>query len=156
LDREDKSQTNIDDLIRRSHGLIKFIERRLLENYLLRPGAIAFTLNLLPSFAEKQVDDSSVEAWVGQKAKRKEYAGKSGILKKSDPNWIKEINAPKLLSDLFGELSEHQETFDKMRDCLLLTDWILENEPDELKELAGYLKDLTADPEGYSKDGEQL
>jgi hypothetical protein len=145
LDREDKSQTNIDDLGRRSKGLIKFTARRSLENYLVRPGAIVFVLNLRPTFSENPIELFVVEDWISKKAKRNKYAGRSGVLKKSEPDWIKELNAPKLLSDLFSELSDNKEYFDKMRDCPLLTDWILQNEPDELKELAEYLIDLTGE-----------
>lgn len=59
----------------------------------------------------------------------------------SDDDWLKKVHAAKLLDELFTHFSEKRVRFSKTRDSSQLTDWIIENEPNLLSELATFLKD---------------
>lgn len=53
-----------------------------------------------------------------------------------------DIDGAKMLKDLFEELSDHTVSFSKSAHSIQLTDWIIENAPDELSEIADLLKDV--------------
>lgn len=148
LDREKLTDREMADLRKRSRNLIQFIPRRTFENYLLLPDAIAAVLNMLPTFEKAPTDAAAIQSWLKEAGKKSKYSGNSGSLPTTDPRWVIEVNAPKLLSDLFSELSENREGFDKMTHCPMLTKWILENDKEQFRELADYISSL-ASVEGY-------
>lgn len=73
FDRESKSNPEIQDLVRQSGGLIHFLRRKLFENYLLEPQAIANVLNELiknyypDSDKEKTVSALSIQSCLNAK-----------------------------------------------------------------------------------------
>jgi len=56
------------------------------------------------------------------------------------------VNAPRLLADLFWELSgDTPITYEKTAHSVALTKWMLENKPAQLAELMNYVVDLLAE-----------
>ena len=116
--------------------MIQFIPRHTYENFLLNPKAIAVVL----SDADKEhgvvVDEAAVSKWIGENGKKKEYY---------DANlgeWLAAVHGAKLLGDLFESLSGARVTYDKVKHGAKLTDWIIQNAPSDLSDLAAYLKTL--------------
>jgi len=148
LDRETRTDQEILDLTREAGAIVHFLPRRTYENHLLHPGAIAAVLNTLPSFKGRPIDAATVDAWT------KEQGGKRGFIiaatQVGTQNWFTMVNGPKLLEELFQDISEAKESFDKLTHSVELTKWLLVNEPDFLIELADYVRKLIPSPEGSS------
>jgi predicted ATPase len=139
FDREHRSQKDIDDLDRESQGQVKFLPRLCYENYLLDSEAIAAILNSTPREGLSPASASDVDAWLTKNG-GKFIARWSGEL--SDPLWLSNVNAAKLLTCLFDELSGTNLEYRKTTHSLLLTEWILEHKPHLFKELAEYIESL--------------
>jgi predicted ATPase len=133
FDREDRSQIQMDDLIRRSKGKVHFLPRRTYENYLLDADAI---FAVLRSHIQSDVSLSPVNIadWIAQNGQ------KYGEIRKGDEEeqkWLAEVRAPDLLSDLFEDLENVR--FQKMVHSVSLTEWLIANKPEGLAELVGYV-----------------
>jgi predicted ATPase len=139
FDREHRSQKDIDDLDRESQGQVKFLPRLCYENYLLDSEAIAAILNSTPREGLSPASASDVDAWLAKNG-GKFIARWSSEL--SDPLWLSNVNAAKLLTCLFDELSGTNLEYRKTTHSLLLTEWILEHKPHLFKELAEYIESL--------------
>jgi hypothetical protein len=140
LDRESRSQSEMDDLTRESSGLIKFLPRRTYENYLLDAEGITAVLNKLPTFRETIVEITTVHKWLADHAEESRYFSPYyNPVPMDDPNWAANINAPKLLADLFSDLSETKEEYRKMEHSIGVTEWLLENRRKNFDELTAFL-----------------
>ena len=139
LDSEDRSQAEIADMRRRSKAAVKFLPARTFENFLLNPAAIAAVL--ADEIKETAVPEArAVAAWIEmarQDGRYHDFASKNICEEKS---WHYKINAPKLLKDLFWDMSKIE--YRKVVHSVALTKWLLEHNPDNLQELLDYVSDL--------------
>ena len=71
LDQEGKSKQQQDDFKRRSPNLIEFLPRRMYENYLLVPEAIASVINALDQDKKVDVTLQEVQQWLEEKKQEK-------------------------------------------------------------------------------------
>ena len=144
LDQETRTNTEMGELKKISGGMIRFLPRRTYENYLLSSKAIAGAFSkTMETFQKKPLSPIQVQGWIDTNGEQPKYF-KSGTPEKANSDlWKQRINTPKFLIDLVAALSETQENFDKLRDSIALTEWILANDPQELEELSEYLKTLT-------------
>lgn len=53
-----------------------------------------------------------------------------------DPTWLADVDAARLLKDLFGGLSGSRVAYDKVAHGVALTRWLCENAPEDLREVA--------------------
>ena len=118
------------------------------ENYLLYPDAIAAVLNREDAGREQPLTSEAVrEGLETNKVKLKE---KKDFLSKdttqqdlSNPQYVDaNINAAKLLDVLFSELSEARVEFRKTTHSVMLTEWLLENNPEQFAELVQFLRGI--------------
>ncbi|MFB2878206.1 ATP-dependent nuclease [Floridanema aerugineum] len=157
FDKEDRSSTKLDDMKRmsKSAGRLEFIPRRMYENYLLHPKAIASVINeeIGQGINEDEQNESKeiiaverVEKLLKEKTQEERYyAIASKEIKETDLNskFVKEnIHAANILKDLFAELSETRVEFQKPRHPIKLTEWLLKNEPKHFCELEEFLLDI--------------
>ncbi|NET62764.1 MAG: AAA family ATPase, partial [Symploca sp. SIO2E6] len=131
FDRERRSEQQRKDLQKRCpHHPVKFIPRRMYENYLLHPEAIAAVINKEIQCEEAPLTTSTeVKQWIKQQKKEK----------RSDEEWFIEVDGAKLLKNLFTEFSENRVEFSKTNHSYKLTEWLVNNEPEYLRELANFL-----------------
>ncbi len=134
FDRELRPEKDRIDLIRLSNKRVSFLSRRTYENYLLRPEAIATVLNKQPSFQEAPIHVTKVQDWLQAHSTDEKYYRKA-----KTRSFPEDVDAPKLLSDLFSELSGNTLAYNKVQHSLALTEWILENAPGQLQEIADIL-----------------
>jgi len=148
LDRENRTKQDLADLQKRSSEAVHFLERCMYENYLLYPDAIAAVLNREDAGQEQPLTSESVREWLEtNKVKLKE---KKDFLSKdttqqdlSNPQYVDaNINAAKLLDVLFSELSEARVEFRKTTHSVMLTEWLLENNPEQFAELVQFLRGI--------------
>ncbi len=135
FDAERRSEREIQDLVRESGGRARFLRRRMYENYLLHPGAIAAVLNSLPTFASQSVSESKVSDWF---RKCGTDPTRGGCEASGDPfrdaNWVSKVDGGRLLRELFAGLSDSREKYEKVTHGLALTDWLLSHSPEALAE----------------------
>ena len=123
LDREHRSEEECLKLEKQS--TLKFLERRMLENYVLIPEAIASVLNAL---GEAVMVEKISELLVGR-----------GITETVD---FTKLDGAKVLKEIFAEVSEARHEFKKTRDVPELISYLIANQTDKLSELGAHLKKL--------------
>lgn len=134
FDREKRDEKGRSNLETQSRDKVVFTQRMMYENYVLDPRAIAAVISSVDSLEENggaSVED--VELWLAKhKLNPKYYNGKPA----TEESWVQEVHAAKLLEDLFGQLTDERVRYDKVPHGTQLTEWLLENDPEALKELA--------------------
>src|SRR4028118_1851289 len=148
FDRENRTKQDLTDLRKRSPEPIHFLERCMYENYLLYPDAIAAVLNREDAGREQPLTSESVrEGLETNKVKLKEkkdfFSKDTTQQDLSNPQYVDaNINAAKLLDVLFSELSEARVEFRKTTHSVMLTEWLLENNPEHFAELVQFLRGI--------------
>jgi len=141
FDREGRSVEEMTRLTLESKGRVQFLPRRMYENYLLHPDAIAAILNSLPTFSGAAISVDRVEEWI--RDNHQQYLKPDrGSLPPATQDWFREVHGADLLKELFSALSNAKEEFRKVSHTVWLTEWLVTNRPDALKELSDYLKSL--------------
>lgn len=123
LDRELHTEEECAKLEKKSN--LKFLERRMLENYVLIPEAIAAVLNAL---GEAVTVEKISELLVNR-----------GVTETVD---FTKLDGAKVLKEIFAEASEARHEFKKTRDVAEIISYLLANQTDKLSELGAYLKKL--------------
>lgn len=127
FDREGRTERNQHDLIRRSQGKVAFLSRRMYENYLLNPQAIAQVMSQIEGFRDSPITPEEVQEKL-QHSLESKYSTKDA--------WLREVHGAKVLETLFKELSESRVEYDKVQYGVALTEWIVTHAPTDLKEVA--------------------
>jgi AAA15 family ATPase/GTPase len=142
FDRESKSERERNDLQKRSQHPVEFLDRRMYENYLLHPDAIAAVLDREDAGREQPLAGGEVREWLETNKSNKDYFPKNSTQEDlSNPQGVDEhIDAAKLLGVLFDKLSFARVEFRKTKHSVMLTEWLLENNPDRFAELVQFLQ----------------
>jgi predicted ATPase len=141
FDREDRSEASIEE---NSSGTppLRFTNRRMYENYLLIPTAIADVVNRIEGFSDDPLPATAISDWFLQKGTDPKYfkpfAAETNVF--SDA-WKGQVNGARLLGDLFVELSAARVAYAKVSHGQLLTRAILSMSP---AELAPFVRELKA------------
>jgi hypothetical protein len=136
FDQEGRTEQERDDLTKNSGGAIRFIPRRMFENFLLNPKAIFSVLSASDSERNPRLTENDVADWISANGKKEKYFPVDG------KDWLREVNAVKLLQDLFNELSETRVAFDKLKHGVKITEWIINCSIGDFKELSNFIKEL--------------
>lgn len=136
FDKEERNEQQIEDLRKRSSNPVEFLPRRMYENYLLDSEAIAIVINELDEGQEKVITASDVEVILEEYKKVKCKKGAS------DDSLIDGANT---LKYVFSNLTESRVSFEKTRDSVKLTEWLIANKPESLKEISDILAKLFTD-----------
>lgn len=142
LDREDTREQEMKELKHLSGGLLEFLPRRLYENYLLNPEAITTIANSQENFSDEPITVEQIEEWIQQKRNEGAYLDEKLKAKKdslTDARWLSNIDGARLLEDLFRHFSG-VVSYIKTTHSVELTAWLVNNRPDELKELRNFLE----------------
>jgi predicted ATPase len=144
FDREGRSKQDRDDLIKESGGTVSFTPRRMYENYLLNPHAIAFVMSSIEDERQNPIEVQEIETWL-QKDRWEDKRYFENVINEQeriDEVWITEVHGANILEDLFKEFFEHRFTFNKTEHGLALTEWIVENAPEDLEEVAELIQNF--------------
>jgi len=148
LDREGRNDQDIADLKKLSKGLIRFLDRRMFENYLIHPQAIAAVLNRLPTFVNQPLKGEDIKRWIDKFGDKKRFFPQRDVLSPGDNAWIREVHGAKLLSNLFADLSSAKEAYHKVAHAKELTEWIINYDIAHFEELYTYLHGLMPEDAG--------
>jgi hypothetical protein len=133
FDRERRSKEEVDEIAKRSSDRASFLPRRMYENYLLHPPAIAAVLQIADAGGKHS--ESSVAEWIAA-------SGNTYLEGARQEESVAKINAAALLKNLFSALTSARVEYDKVRHGIQLTSWLLENDPAQLSELRSYVGSL--------------
>src|SRR6266516_1049365 len=140
FDREGRSKQDQQDLIRRSQDKVVFLPRRMYENYLLNPRAIAIVASQIEGFRDSPVTPAEVEHWLEcNRSDKKYYDLNSSESEERGDGWMQNVHGAKILADIFKDFSECRVEYDKVKYGMTLTEWILEHIPDDLAEVANVI-----------------
>lgn len=145
FDPEGRSTKDIEDLKRAGridgNDYIFFLQRRLYENYLLNPRAIFSILSndVLDEACLKKISISNIESFLENNKTESKYWDSRTPTKEQIVNWKAQIHGAKLLEDTFRYFAKEFLPYRKTTHSVKLTEWIIENEPNELEELVQLL-----------------
>ncbi|HEX8673812.1 MAG TPA: AAA family ATPase [Longimicrobium sp.] len=140
LDRELRKEEDRRDFATRSGAAVYFLERRSYENYLIHPAAIA---EVLGADLSEAISPTTVTEWLDRHRYDRNWC-KTAEPQQTLELWIEEVNAPRMLTALFDQLSGQRVEFRKTRHSVEITRWLLQNEPTQLNGLAALLKQALA------------
>jgi energy-coupling factor transporter ATP-binding protein EcfA2 len=122
LDGENLSTEKKKRLTSESKGRLRFLPRRMLENYLLEVDAVSAALTEL-----------------GETVQQADVAAKLQLPAGQD---ISKVDAAALLKVAFGDLTDARQEFQKTRDVPVIVSWLIANRPDALAPLRTFLREL--------------
>ncbi|MEH1961309.1 MAG: AAA family ATPase [Nostoc sp.] len=134
FDRESKTETKIKELEKKG---VTFLRLPMYENYLLDPEAILVTINQEATWLEIHISITQVQEYLDKIKQEKSYL-LQGVKREevSDNNWLSKIHGAKILESMFKELCDNKLEFRKTKHSYKLTEWLVENKPDFLSDLA--------------------
>ncbi len=147
LDTEGKSKSEKDEIDRKSSGLVRWLPRRMYENYLLSPLHLANILNEIDCKCEETISEHDIQKWLLAHSNDKKYFDKDQYdpgLKYPSNTWEKTVHAAKLLNDLFNELTDSRVAYNnrKVDYGLRLTELLVEEPTPAIQELSQFLKSI--------------
>jgi len=147
FDQECLTQQQKDDLTRMDPDRVRFFPRRMYENYLLDPAAVAGVMNDIEGFRDPPVTEDEVRQFFdGRRGERKQGGQQlryfcSGTVD-VPAEWESKIDAAKLLEDAFRQLSETRSSYEKTTHSVAITEWLIANQPDALQEITDFLTQI--------------
>jgi predicted ATPase len=143
FDRETRSDNEEKDLQERSKKLVTLLPRRMYENYLLHSEAITAIINECDENREEKLTIEEVKEWIDKNKYELDYFPKDvkiqGI---SDNDWRCTVDGAKLIKELFAHFCETRLRFYKTTHSVKLTEWLIDNQPEQLLEIAGLLVNI--------------
>jgi predicted ATPase len=138
FDKEDRSEKKISDLQEQCKNL-HFTKKRMYENYLLDAEAIVSVIQKTDKNAV--VDIAKVESSIDEKKLIRKYYQPFDVPEDISA-WKETIHGKRLLKDIFKEFCTTQETknYKEKKHSVMLTEWVIENSPEDLKELGQLIK----------------
>jgi len=124
LDREGRTQSEIKDFEKKPDNIIKFLPKRMLEDYFLEADAIKFLLREIPT---KDIDLNEVSNALSQ--------AQLNIANQQKIKHIKEpfTHSAKVLNEVFWKLA--QTEYNKIKHGSLIAQYLLKHKPQTLYEL---------------------
>ncbi len=138
LDEECRDEPAKRELFKLSGDLAVFLPRRMYENYLLNPNAIAEVANAIEGFRPAPLTPDEVREAIEANLKEPGYFCTPEKTKLAADR-IRNVDAGRVLEWLFSHFSETRITYQKVAHGLALTEWLIKNAPDDFKEIAGLL-----------------
>jgi hypothetical protein len=138
FDPELRSPADRDALVRISKGRVHFLPRRMYENYLLNPSAIAAVCCGIDGFGPPEPSTEAVRDWIEAHRWDRKYHP-TPKPQQSVELWEAVVDGATFLQDLFQDQSEQRVAFRKLEHSVQLTEWLIENSPADLKEVIDLL-----------------
>lgn len=126
LDREDRRPEQIEALSQNTAGLVQFLPRTMIEDYLAIPDAISAII-----FLEYKIATNPVE--IREAIERAKVEKRNRVRPDSQGN--SPLHYAKILKEVFENFAGPGNEYEKARHGPLLANWILENCPENFEEL---------------------
>lgn len=140
FDRDGRSETEMEDAKRQSAGKLRFLTRRMFENYLLNPAAISTLMNEdgVEHGIATAVD--AVAKWMNDNGGR--FCSNKDGSTPFTPLWIEHVDGASLLESLFSEMSAQRLFFQKTVHTPRLTELVHGIDPTETQEILDLVADV--------------
>ena len=140
LDREGRSAKEMEDVGRASKGLVKWLPKRMYENYLLSPPAICLVLNRNDFDKTADVTEEVILDWLKNRGSGPKYF----VCQRSIPSvgtseWVDGVDGANILLDLFNDLTDARVRYDKVKHGMELTKEMIEKPTKDLIALSDFL-----------------
>jgi len=139
LDSECKSAQKKKELITKSRDLLSFLPRRMYENYLLSPAAIVAVANNIKDFSPNTISSEDVLSILETSISNQGYYCDKKVPPDREGR-ISTVHGKNVLKNIFSGLSEKRVEYREVEHGLALTEWLLANTPQELKEISELMK----------------
>lgn len=134
LDDECRSDEVKREMSNLSRGRVRFLSRRMYENYLLNPDAIAWVMNSSNNFREPPVTPAEILSLLEAKLREPAFY-RDKTVPPPDQRRVK-AHAGQILESAFLELSEQRVQYHKVAHGEALTSWLAGNAPADLAEVS--------------------
>lgn len=143
FDREDRDEPARKELEHLSDSKVVFTGRRMYENYLLNVSAIVAVASDIEGFCEgANIEAEVVSRWLEKHRWDDKYFDKKVEEdSQTEEVWLSDVHGGKLLHEMFQDLSETRVTYDKVVHGTALTQWLCDNHPEYLQDLARLIED---------------
>jgi predicted ATPase len=140
LDQECRNEDAKRELVSLSGNRARFLPRRMFENYLLNPTAIAHVINVIDDLRPSPLTSDEVSGAIESRLSNAAYfcANSRGI---ELTNRLSMVDGARILKEIFSELSETRASYEKVRHGIALTEWLIANSPTDLREVTKMLQD---------------
>ncbi len=143
LDREGRKKAEIIEIEKLSKNKVRFLPRRNYEAYLLHPDAISAVLGSIEFDEKMDLSSTKISNLMKFHASEKKLKGSSnwnGDL--TDAKWLAEVDAANLLQRVFATATASKLEFSKVSHSTALTDWLLVNDSQFLKEVINFVENV--------------
>lgn len=145
LDRENRSEARRQELRKQCPVDLHFLPRRMYENYLLHPQAIASTISATDGI--NAVGAEAVHEWIQGAQERGDFLDEEV---EDEDTWQERVHAASLLEEMVPDLTDDQLIYRKVEHGRAITQWLIENDEDELEEVANLLSKILRDERSAS------
>lgn len=150
FDEECLTEKQKEDLRKMGPGLVHFLPMRMYENYLLDAESVASVANAIKDFREQPVSADEVKHLFEVKRDMRDPKDPTGrqllyFCKGTadvPADWQRRIHAADLLKDVFSELSGAKVSYEKTVHSVAITQLMIEQYPDKLRDLTKWLAGL--------------
>ena len=132
---------------------VRFLPRRMFENYLLHAGAIARVVREADTDHSHDLTEEAVQQSVDKHRKDRKLLSHGSATIKNDATWQTNIDGAKLLDLVFGDLTNHRVEFQKTKHSVALAKYLVENAPQELEEVTSILKEILSNRRAEKQKG---
>jgi hypothetical protein len=137
FDREGLKPEQIVELKNMAEGNLYILPRRMIENYLIHPVAIATLFDRVGITAT----EAEISEWLIAKGGDNEFSAPhvwKGDIAATD--WLTEVHGASLLEEMALALSGKTTEYNKTSHTPMLVDWLLENDPAFIEELCQHVE----------------
>ena len=138
LDRELLGDEECTKLINEFKGRLRFLPRRMIENYFISPKAIAAVVG---DETSQSINSSEIDEWI--KANGRKYCRAPTIADFSSNDCLMHVDGGSLLRDLFHD--KWLIPYNKRSHGAKLAKFMIQHETEAISELVGYVKALLGD-----------
>ncbi len=144
FDRDGRSDEQRLDIERRSRCLVKWLPRRMYENYLLDPAAIATVVSSEDKAEGNPIGAEDVAEWVQTHANSSKYID-STLGEYPGEGWLVNVHGARLLEDLFAALTSARVPYSKVVHGKALTRRVIAQRTADIVALGQFLGSLTSE-----------
>lgn len=137
FDEECRTTDQKNGLSKLGKGRVFFLPRRMFENYLLNPSAIASVINEFDHDRARPAEAQEVRLLIDQLRADERFFRPASV--DCDADWVCHVHAGRLLDAVFKQISEARVEFEKPEHSVELATWILEHTPNEFDEIVALL-----------------
>jgi predicted ATPase len=142
FDRDGRSPEKMQELEKESKGKIRFLKRRLYENYLINPEVLEVFFSTQPEFSESKPSAAVICDWLeNNKWDDKYFSEPAPEKNRNEEFWFREVHGAKILDAYFKTLKNSYINY-KVTYSLKLTKITLEISPEDLNDISELLNTI--------------